>query len=234
LTGGHAAVTTAGDTALGVPLDTPPRGWRLQNINDAKGVMARLLAGEPVMIDGTAPWLPTTRLPVVPAATLRLVFTERAVKGDADTLVYHPCRLAIGVGASRGCPPEELIALVRGALAEADLAEGAVAVVTSLDLKADEPAMQAAADTLGVPFRVFSAEALEAETPRLANPSGVVFAEVGCHGVAEGAALAAAGPEGSLVVGKRKSANATVAIARAPAPLDPKTVGRSRGRLAVI
>ena len=44
-----------------------------------------------------------------------------------------------------------------------------------------------------MPARFFDAATLERETPRLRNPSDVVFAEVGCHGVAEGAAMAAAG-----------------------------------------
>ena len=66
-------------------------------------------------------------------------------------------------------------------------------------------------------FRVFDAATLDAETPRMKNPSDVVFAEVGTHGVAEGAALAAAGPEAELIVPKRKSERATCALALAPA-----------------
>ena len=65
-------------------------------------------------------------------------------------------------------------------------------------------------------LRFFSASALLDETPRLANPSDSVFRAVGCYGVAEGAALAAVGKDGALVVEKRRSAHATCAIARAP------------------
>jgi cobalt-precorrin 5A hydrolase/precorrin-3B C17-methyltransferase len=61
----------------------------------------------------------------------------------------------------------------------------------------------------------------------------VVFAEVGCHGVAEGAALAAAGAGGVLVAPKRKTATTTCALARADAPITALS-GRSRGRLSVI
>jgi cobalt-precorrin 5A hydrolase/precorrin-3B C17-methyltransferase len=104
--------------------------------------------------------------------------------------------------------------------------------VVSLDLKANEAAVHALAEALGAPARFFDAAMLEAETPQLATPSDVVFAEVGCHGVAEGAALAAVGPEGRLAVPKRKSANATCAVAVAPAPLS--AAGRARGRLAVV
>ncbi|WP_349359199.1 precorrin-3B C(17)-methyltransferase [Stappia sp.] len=231
---GHAAVTTAGDTALGVALDAPPAGWWLANLEDAKGVMARLLAGEPVRLEGDAPWLSRARLPVADEADLTIAVTETRRAGGSGTLVYHPRRLALGVGCARGCPAEELITLVRDTLADANVAEGAVALVATLDLKADEPAVHALAETLGVPVRVFPAARLEEERPRLANPSEVVFAEVGCHGVSEGAALAAAGPDGALLVEKRKSANATVAVARAADPLSPTGIGRARGRLSVI
>lgn len=73
--------------------------------------------------------------------------------------------------------------------------------------------MIAAAAHFSVPFRVFDAETLEAETTRLKNPSEIVFALTGCHGVAEAAALAAAGKASSLIVPKIKSANATAAVA---------------------
>ncbi len=230
----HAAVTTQGDTALGVALDSPPKGWWLANPEHAKGVMARLLAGEPVRLEGTAPWLTRSRLPVSDSAALAIAVTEKARAATPDALVYHPQCLVVGVGCARGCPPEELDALVREALAGAGLAQGAVALVATLDLKADEPAVHALGKALGAPVRVFPASRLEEEAGRLANPSDVVFAEVGCHGVAEGAALAASGADGVLVVEKRKSANATVAVARAPIPLDPTEIGRARGRLSVI
>jgi cobalt-precorrin 5A hydrolase/precorrin-3B C17-methyltransferase len=142
--------------------------------------------------------------------------------------------LVLGVGCERDVSPDELVALARQTLADAGLSPGAVTCVTSVDLKADEAAVHAVADALGVPARFFTPERLEQETPRLATPSDLVFREVGCHGVAEGAALAAVGDNGALAVAKRKSARATCAVARAPAPLDGETVGQAQGRLAVI
>ena len=108
------------------------------------------------------------------------------------------------------------------------------ACIVSLDLKSDEPAVRALADAYRVPARFFDAATLEAESPRLATPSDVVFAEVGCHGVAEGAALAAAGPDGALIINKQKSARATCAVARAPAPIPPAQTGQRRGRLSIV
>ncbi len=131
-------------------------------------------------------------------------------------------------------PAEEVIDLVERTLAAHGLAAGAVACVASLDLKADEPAVHDLARRLGVPARFFTATVLESELPRLANPSEVVFREVGCHGVCEGAALAAAGADATLFVPKTRSARATCAIARARLDIDPAAVGRPRGRLTVV
>jgi len=231
---GVAAVTTAGDLAFGVALDDPPPGWRLANPADAKSFAAALLAGAPCRLDGDAPWLRASALPFADGAEHTLRVTERAEAGDARTLVYHPPVLAVGVGCERGTDPAELIDLVQATLAEAGLAAGAVALVASLDLKADEPAVHAAAAALNAPARFFDAARLEQEAPRLANPSEVVFQEVGCHGVAEGAALAAAGPDARLVVPKRRSKRATCAVALAPAPIDATEVGRARGRLSIV
>ena len=226
------AVTTTGDRRFGVALDAPPSGWKLGNPQHYKDFTASLLSGSRMCLEGEAPWLAESDLPIGPAGALTLRATDRADPGAVDRLVYHPAVLALGVGCERGTAPEEVIALAREALAAKDLAEGAVAGVYSIDVKADEAAVQALAEDLGVAARFFDAETLEAEAPRLASPSDLVFREVGCHGVAEGAALAAAGAAGALIVPKIKSVRATVAVARAPAPI--LKAGRPRGSLAVV
>ncbi|MDJ0930959.1 precorrin-3B C(17)-methyltransferase [Breoghania sp.] len=239
--GSAAAVTTAGDRLLGVSLDEPPKGWRLESSDDAKSAMAALLAGATAVCEGSPHWLDHRDVWRRESVTstkgmkeIRLITTEEPTLTNSETLVYHPQKLVVGVGSARDCPPEELRTLILGALEEADLAPGCIAALAALDLKADEAAMIALAEDLDVPLRLFDAKRLEMETPRLANPSDVVFSEVGCHGVAEAAALAGVGETGALVVEKRKSANATVAIARSEDLVDPEKVGRPRGRLSII
>jgi len=228
------AITTAGDLRFGVALDDPPEGWRLVNPNDCKDFTAALLAGAKVRLDARAAWLADSDLPFADNAALTIRVGDNRDGGDARRLVYAPRWLAVGVGCERNAGPEEVVALVARALKAAGLAGEAVAGVFSIDLKMDEPAVHAAAAALGVPLRFFDAARLEAETPRLKNPSEAVFREVGCHGVAEGAALAAAGPDGALVVAKQKSRRATCAVARAPAPIDVGSAGRPRGRLTIV
>ena len=179
-------------------------------------------------------WLIDSGLPVDDDGGLEIRITASVDPGSETRLVYHPACLALGVGCERGAAPEEVVALAHQALADAGLASGAVAGVFSLDLKADEPALHVLAAELGVPARFFDAAELEAETPRLATPSEAVFREVGVHGVAEGAALAAVGSDGALVLPKIKSARATCAIACAPGPIDADKAGAARGRLFVV
>lgn len=231
---GIAAITTAGDLAFGLGLDEPPEGYTLANPEDAKGLMATLLRGGGVRILGDAPWLAGGSLPIREDGSLTIEITHRAVEGNANHLIYHPRSVAIGVGCERNCKPVELIRLVQSTLDREEIARDSIAGIYSLDLKADEPAMQELAKWFGVPFRVFDAAALEAETPRLANPSETVFAEVGAHGVSEGAALAAAGPDAVLIVPKQKSERATCAFALAPAPFDGAARGAMRGELHVV
>lgn len=228
------AITTAGDLRFGVALDDPPPGWRLSGSSDYKSFAAGLLAGEAVRLDGDLPWLAEVGLPLDPAARKAIVAGTRAQSADPDRLVFHPAVLAVGVGCERGAEAAEIEALVRDTLAEAGLALEAVAALVSVDLKADEAGLQAAARALDLPLRVFDPATLEAETPRLANPSELVFREIGCHGVAEAAALAATGEGGRLIVEKHKSRRATCAVAEAPAILDPDRIGRKRGTLALI
>ncbi|WP_119391851.1 precorrin-3B C(17)-methyltransferase [Taklimakanibacter lacteus] len=230
ITGGHAAITTASDLRFGTAFDEPPQGWVLANPQDMKDFAARLLAGATVGITGALPWLD---LPSSHDAALAITATHESLQGSPAHLVYHPKVLTLGVGGERGVAAEELIALVETTLAQHRLAKASLAVVGSIDLKEDETAIQALARRLGLPLRVFSAAELSEQTPRLKTPSDVVLREVGCPGVAEGAALALAGPDAELIVAKTKSARATCALALAASPV-LELRGRAQGTLSLV
>jgi cobalt-precorrin 5A hydrolase/precorrin-3B C17-methyltransferase len=234
--GGSAAITTAGDLRLGLALDEPPPGWRIADPERIKPVAAALLAGRPVALieEAGAEWLRTGSVEWAEKSDLSVIVTDRAVLAGADALVFHPPVLALGIGCERGCAAEEIATLAQNTLGDAGLAPGAVAAVVSVDLKVDERAIHALAASLGVPARFFPASRLLDETPRLTVRSAAAFRAAGCWGVAEGAALAAVGAKGSLVVARRQSRRATCAVARALEPIDAAAIGRPRGRLAVI
>lgn len=117
-----------------------------------------------------------------------------------------PVRLVAGVGCSLGCPPEELCALI-----EATLPDGELVALATVDRRATEPAMLAAAAHFGVPLRTHAADALAAvDVP---TPSAVVARHVGTPSVAEAAALLSGT---RLLVPKTRSEHATCAVAECP------------------
>ncbi len=234
LSDGRAALTTAGDVRYGVALDDPPTGWGMSNTRAAKDLMASLLAGEPVKLDvqsGDPAWLLDSDITFSDDATKSVRVSHLT---DEKIFSLHPPVLTVGVGCERNTDPLELIELVDATLEEHNLAKGAIACVTSIDVKMDEDAVHVLAKHLNVPVRFYTSEQLEKQSSRLRNPSDIVFAEVGCHGVSEGAALAAAGTDGDLIVAKTKSERATVAISLAHQNIDVISTGRQRGRLSVL
>jgi len=236
--GSHAAITTAGDLRFGLALDNPPPGWELVNPENAKPVMAALLGGEEVRLQGrylnAAKWLMESNLPLDDDGECVISIAELEREYLPLELMFHPKRHVIGIGCERNATADEVIGLVEDTLAQNNIPKTCIAAIASIDLKSDEFAIHEAARRLNVPARFFPAAVLEEETSRLVHPSDVVFAEVGCHGVAEGAALACTGKDGELLVPKVKSKRATAAIARAQEVLDMNEVGRSRGRLFVV
>jgi cobalt-precorrin 5A hydrolase/precorrin-3B C17-methyltransferase len=230
LLGAEAVITTATDGA-GLPaLDNLP-GFTAAG--DVAGVTRAWLDGSPPTADrdpALAAWpLPAGLAESGTGRRATVIVTDRDVEPGAGEVVLRPKSLVLGVGSSRGADPERLHRLVVETLAEAGLSLDAVACVASVEQKAGEPAIVELASALGVGLRVYPAEHL-AGLP-VPNPSPVVDAAVGTPSVAEAAALAAVGADRAgadgpmLVVEKRRSTDATVAVARRAGP---------EGHLAVV
>src|SRR5271156_7001074 len=178
LTGGVAAITTAGDVRLGIALDEPPPGWHIADPDKVKPIVSALLRGDPVsLVDetGCAGWLRAGAIRWAEKGNRRVMVTDQLEELETDTLVLHPPLLALGIGCERGCSTEEIMDLARSALAEAGLAAGAGAAVVSVELKLAERAIHALAVGLGVPARFFPASRLLVETPRLSERSPTVY-----------------------------------------------------------
>ena len=153
--------------------------------------------------------------PVKRGDDMRLTITHDHVDPSANQLVFCPRQFILGIGCARGCDSDELYDFVTAELRRQNVNQAAIAAIASVDLKADEPAILALAARLDVPFRVFSVAELERQTGNLANPSDVVFVEIGLYGVAEAAALEAAmlqtgGAKASLFIEKQKAKDATL------------------------
>lgn len=124
--------------------------------------------------------------------------------------------LVLGLGGANDATADAFLALIEATLARHGVDRSRITCVATIDRKRDAPAIHAVARALAVPARFFSAQRLNAEAPRLLNPSAVTLREVGCPGVAEGAALAGAGPDAALIVPKTRGAGVTCAIAGPP------------------
>ncbi|AYG59436.1 cobalamin biosynthesis protein [Rhizobium jaguaris] len=133
-------------------------------------------------------------------------------------MTTHPEAIArryiLGLGCERGTDWNDVRLLAERALRESGIETDQILAIASINMRSNEPAIVDVAAYLGLPLRFFDAATLERETPRLKNPSELVFARVGCHGVAEAAALADAGPSAELVLPKIKSRFSTAAIAK--------------------
>ena len=125
-------------------------------------------------------------------------------------------RIIAGVGCRRGCPADDILALIHQAAA----ATGGctVAALAVPWFKMDEAGPREAASVLGVPLVPVGGAALAAAEARCATRSEVALRWVGFGAVAESAALAAAGPDGHLVLARIAGPRATCALAEALAP----------------
>ena len=124
--------------------------------------------------------------------------------------------MVLGLGARSGVPERELAEAVDAALAAAGLHPTGIAVLATLDRRAADSAIIALARRYGWQLVAFPATDLAAVA--VPNPSPLVAAAVGSAGVAEAAALLAAGPQARLVLTKRAYPRVTIAIARSSPP----------------
>ena len=218
-------ITTASDS-VGVPaLDSLGQdlGFSFEEGSDLASVGVALVSGEKVRLVSEGRWpvgpLPENVVRTEEREAPLILISDGLGEVPRPSVIYRPPSLVVGVGCSRGAGAGEIIGLLEASLEGAGLSRKSVAVLASIDVKRDEAGLLEAANRLDAPVHFVSAEDLSAaEVP---NPSEVVRGAVGTPSVAE-AAVISSGAE--LVVEKRKSANATVAIGRLPA----------RGRLALV
>ncbi len=216
LLGAEPVITTATD-AVGCPaLDLLP-GYVASG--DVAGVSGALLAGRPPTVEVRVPgWPPPAEL-AQGTGPERVIVADTVLAGEPGTVVLHPPSLVAGIGCSTDATPDEVRTLLTDTLRESALAPASVATVATIDRRADHPALTG----LGLP--VVSFPAAELDGVAVPNPSPAVRAAVGTSAVAEAAAILGAGPGSALVAPKRKSATATVAIARRRRPV---------GRLSIV
>jgi cobalamin biosynthesis protein CbiG len=132
--------------------------------------------------------------------------------------------LVLGVGCRPGTSADESVALAEAALAEAGFDIADVRAVATIDRRLAEPGVVEAARRLGARLIGYSGGVL-APTTGTSGASSDAARRLSPTGVCEPAALRAS-DGGALVVGKRSSSRATVAVARIGAGV-AGAVGRS-------
>jgi cobalamin biosynthesis protein CbiG len=121
--------------------------------------------------------------------------------------------IVLGIGHQGTASFGDLVALADDALRRAALAARDLDSVASIESRRTAGLVDELARHFGIVARFFPAARLELETPRLLHPSDDLFRRIGCHGVAEAAALAAAGADSVLILPRISAAGVTCAIA---------------------
>jgi cobalt-precorrin 5A hydrolase / precorrin-3B C17-methyltransferase len=200
------AITTTGDIRFQTALFSPPPGYHLANPDQAKTFIADLLSGASVRIEGTAPWLSESHLPIAANGSLTLRITERSLSPAPNTLIYHAKTVAIALS-EIPIDPETAIAFIYQKLQPLNLAPTSIAALFALELHAGHPGMTAIAQAFNVPMRFLQRD----------------------QGSAAKLALEATGAAGQLVLNTPECA-----IAIASLPIDVNAIGRAQGRLAIV
>jgi len=120
--------------------------------------------------------------------------------------------LIVGIGCRRGTGSKQIVAAVNKTLADARLSLSEVRLLSSADLKADEPGLLEAARELGIPLRFIWSEEIRACISDFRH-SDFVEERVHLPAVAEPCALLA-GRRTKLIVRRMSYNGVTVAVAK--------------------
>lgn len=168
------AITTSGELRFGTCLLNPPSGYALGDLELGKRFVSDLLAGEPVRIEGEAPWLAQAQLPEDQQARLAIHVGHAEREPSANELLIYPRSVLLKV--TQEVSAQEL----RDALHEAKLAWQSLACVVADDSLMASAVLRESARELAVPLRFVSADepVVVAAWRELANGVSVGVADV--------------------------------------------------------
>jgi cobalt-precorrin 5A hydrolase / precorrin-3B C17-methyltransferase len=146
------AITTSGELRFGTCLLNPPSGYALGDLELGKRFVSDLLAGEPVRIEGEAPWLAQAQLPEDQQARLAIHVGHAEREPSANELLIYPRSVLLKV------TQEVSVQVLRDALHEAKLAWQSLACVVADDRMMASAGLREAARELAVPLRFVSAD----------------------------------------------------------------------------
>jgi cobalt-precorrin 5A hydrolase len=215
----QAVITTATDVNSAAAIDVlaVELGLKIENPPAIKTVNMALLTGRPVEVHDPlgilAGRIPNATGAGSGSAAARVWVDDRLGTAPPGALVLRPPTLVAGIGCNRNTEAEEIRGLLLATLRESGLAAASLKGLASVDLKGDEPGLISVAEELGLFLKLFGRAELGALQDRVPTPSAAVEKHIGVKSVCEAAAILAS-RGGELIVPKRSTRNATVAIAR--------------------
>ena len=130
---------------------------------------------------------------LMPKAKIWISPTQRQFSPESDfpEVQWHPRVLWVGIGCERGTSRELIETAIEQICQQHHLAQGAIAGIATIDIKASEVGLVELCCDRNWPLRTFPAEVLR--SVKVPNPSAIVDKEVGTPSVAEAAAIVGAG-----------------------------------------
>lgn len=223
LNGALPVITTATDLngKFAVDLFAVHNGMKVTDKYMAKKISAWILQGKQAgfysefPIEGTVPeelclWeRPEGHENKIPGIA---VLGKEPLKRYQGILYLFPPILCIGIGCRRGVREEKIEREIRRILDDGGWKMEQIAVVASIDLKADEQGILEFVKKYRIPFQTYAAEELNA-VDGVSSSSEFVKKVTGTDNVCERAALLA-GKSGDLIHKKEASGDVTIAIVR--------------------
>ncbi|SDB48324.1 precorrin-3B C(17)-methyltransferase [Pseudomonas sp. NFACC13-1] len=164
------AITTSGELRFGTCLLNPPSGYSLGDLEQGKRFVSDLLAGEPVRIEGAAPWLDQAQLPQDPQARRTIHVSHAEREASAHELLIYPRSVAAVVSAE----VVDLPSAVRAALQQANVAIASLACLVAADTLMASTVLRDAAQELGVALRFVAATGDAATLARSSVPAATL------------------------------------------------------------
>jgi cobalt-precorrin 5A hydrolase/precorrin-3B C17-methyltransferase len=168
-----AAITTSGELRFGTCLLNPPSGYTLGDLELGKRFVSDLLAGQPVRIEGAAPWLAQAQLPEDPEAALSIHIGSAERAPAANELMIYPRSVLVAVSGEITQVPSA----IRTALRQANIAVQSLACLLASEQQMANPALREAALELGVPLRFASVGGDANELARHALPDAAIVSQ---------------------------------------------------------
>ncbi|MFM7614990.1 MAG: hypothetical protein ACKO4R_12370, partial [Synechococcales cyanobacterium] len=206
------SITTTGDLRFRTALLSPPRGYYLVNPDNGKKFIADLLAGAKVKLQGLAPWLSASNLPMDDRGELTIQVTEKHLIPPSNCLVYHPQRVAVILSSLHSQTLNHIYEL----LTTSEISPHALAVIIAPLTLANNAILQDISKTFCLPVRFLTTNQIQELTDKGCSfHEAVVGATIAYH-------TSFHSPFSPITLGISQEI------------IDPETIGQPRGKLTII